>query len=367
MDVVIQISTGLPGTPGVDEDALLRKLRAIRQAFPIAAALIGWNPATWPSRAADWLRGLGADVYLWLPVFSGWDDLAPLIGLDGRLVEQPYRSAAGERFDFGCPANPANVAATLARFDQEFAGQRYDGVFLDKIRFPSFIDGLAPVLTCGCPWCAAHFGVQAPPLDGGDNPLGLVAYRDGRWDVAEARVAQLFAHKAAAVTASVTALADGFRQRGYKVGLDLFAPFLSFFVGQDYAALLPLADFVKPMLYRVTNAPAGVPFEIDRYAAAFGGSAAEIAARRTRLLQLLGTPVVDLDFANREISVAKGVRQACKVYAGFEINRTEVALSTPAYITENLTGLAADGVALSWDLNSTPDDNLAAVVAAGQS
>jgi len=363
MDIVVQISTGLPGAPGIDEQALAAKLEAIQKAVPIAYALIGWNAAAWPVRTADWLRDQGAGVYLWLPVFSGWDDLAPLVGTDGRPAEQPYRSADGERFDFGCPANPANVAATLRRFDHEYAGQRYDGVFLDKIRFPSFIDGVNSVLTCHCASCVSRFGArpELPELTG-DNPLGLTAYRGLTWDFADCRVADLFAYKATAVTESIAALADGFRRRGYKIGLDLFAPFLSSFVGQDYASLLPLADFVKPMLYRRTNAPAGLPFEIDRYAAAFGGTATDAARRQTRLLELLGTPAIDAAFANREIAAAKAVAGGTKIYAGFEINRTGVAPVTPPYVEENLTGLHADGFALSWDLNSTPVDNLRAAV-----
>jgi len=47
---------------------------------------------------------------------------------------------------------------------------------------------------------------------------------------------------------------------------------------------------------------------------------------------------------------------------GFEVNRTSVAPATPDYVTENLNGLEADGLVLSWDINSTPDDNLRAII-----
>lgn len=54
-----------------------------------------------------------------------------------------------------------------------------------------------------------------------------------------------------------------FRQRGMKVGMDTFAPYLAYFAGQDMKLLASMADFIKPMMYRITNAPAGMPFETD--------------------------------------------------------------------------------------------------------
>jgi len=363
VDVAVQISTGTPGASAIDERTLISRLEVINRAAPLTCALIGWNPEAWPARTATWLRDQGTAVFLWLPVFSGWDDLAPLVGQEGLPVSQTYRSAEGERFDFGCPANPVNVAATLRRFDEVYASQDYDGVFLDKIRFPSFIDGMATVATCDCSSCVSRFGPR-PKLGAfeGDNPLGLRAYQDLRWEVDCERVAALFAYKAAAVTHSVKDLVDGFRERGKLVGLDLFAPFLSYFVGQDYAALSPLADFVKPMLYRNTNAPAGIPFELDSFAAAFGGSPADWARRKAHLQGLLGLPAIDLSFINSELDAARGVAGSAKVYAGFEVNRTSVAPITPAYVAESLGGLKADGFALSWDINQAPVNNVKAIV-----
>jgi hypothetical protein len=45
--------------------------------------------------------------------------------------------------------------------------------------------------------------------------------------------------------------------------MDLYAPFMAPFVGQDYEILARHADFIKPMLYRQTFAPAGMGFEYD--------------------------------------------------------------------------------------------------------
>ncbi len=59
-------------------------------------------------------------------------------------------------------------------------------------------------------------------------------------------------------------------------------------MGQDIRRLLELADFVKPMFYAVTDAPAGLPFEIGEYARAFGSDAGNAALRRNALLEIVG-------------------------------------------------------------------------------
>ncbi len=57
---------------------------------------------------------------------------------------------------------------------------------------------------------------------------------------------------------AVTSLVRYFKDKGMTVGLDLFAPLISRFVGQNYALITKNADFIKPMLYRRTEAPAGI-------------------------------------------------------------------------------------------------------------
>jgi len=120
------------------------------------------------------------------------------------------------------------------------------------------------------------------------------------------------------------------------------------------------------MFYRETYAPAGLPFELDMYANAFGGDPDVIASRKRFLLDVLSAPAIDVDFINREIAGIRNVIGDTKLYAGIEINYNErIAPVTARYIRENITGLKnADGFALSWDLCSTPDENIDAVLSA---
>ena len=118
------------------------------------------------------------------------------------------------------------------------------------------------------------------------------------------------------------------------------------------------------MFYRKTLAPAGLPFELDMYASAFGGDIHKIESRKQYLLDVLRTPSIDVDFINREINNINRVLGDTKHYAGIEINyNKKIAPVTTDYIHENITGLQnVDGFALSWDLCSTPDENIDAVI-----
>ena len=68
-----------------------------------------------------------------------------------------------ETFRFVCPNNPAAKEKTLRRLREMLDRYPFDGVFLDKIRFPSPANGLNEVLSCFCDHCrraAAAIGLD---------------------------------------------------------------------------------------------------------------------------------------------------------------------------------------------------------------
>ena len=68
-----------------------------------------------------------------------------------------------ETFRFVCPNNPAAKEKTLRRLRELLDRYPFDGVFLDKIRFPSPANGLNEVLSCFCDHCrraAAAIGLD---------------------------------------------------------------------------------------------------------------------------------------------------------------------------------------------------------------
>jgi hypothetical protein len=147
----------------------------------------------------------------------------------------------------------------------------------------------------------------------------------------------------------VASIADNFRKRGLVVGMDLFAPFMAPFVGQDYAILSQHADFIKPMLYRMTFAPAGMGFEYDLLRKAAPGAT--------------GYPdfKMDVAFLNSQLQAMEAC--PCAKYPGIEINyRADIAPTSPAYVTESLDAVRQkgfDGLVLSWNIMEAPDNHIA--------
>ena len=366
----VQIYTGeIHSAPQpLDIPALISKFEQIYQKAHLDCVMIGENPDAEIDELADYLRQRGTDVYLWLSVFSGHRGLSALVNPQNKPVRQDY-DPDDEKFVFGCPGNPENIRYIKQIFEKYYQRRKYDGIFLDKIRFPGFSCGTEPVFTCFCPHCRANYPVSDRiQIGNGENPLGITGYGNLKYTLADKNLDDLFAYKAEAVTASLISLIAYFREKKYKIGLDLFAPFLSYFVGQDYAALAPYADFIKPMFYRKTYAPAGLPFEIDKYANAFGGSLQEIEKRRLYLYKMLQTSAIDMSFINREIKAMRSHIGTAKLYSGIEVNYHEkIAPVKASYIKENIRMTEnVDGFALSWDLCGTPDENLKAALDAGE-
>ena len=126
--------------------------------------------------------------------------------------------------------------------------------------------------------------------------------------------------------------------------MDLYAPFMAPFVGQDYGILSAHADFIKPMLYRKTFAPAGLSFEYNLLKEAVPGAE--------------GYPdfAMDLDFLNAQLEAMEPY--ACAKYPGIEINfREAIAPTTPEYVTESLNAVmnhGFNGAVLSWNIMEAP-------------
>ena len=367
MDLNVQMFTGsCKRHVDFDVQHISKKLRRISEKVKIKSGLIGWNINIDTSDIITYLKEKGAEVYLWMPVFSELDEMAdfsPLIGRNG-IVQINYDRGNDESFNFCCPANPDNTDKVISIYEKHYGGNVYDGIFIDKIRFPSFIGGLDPVFSCYCDYCRNNFDIPDPrelsPVDL-INPLGISEYNGLRYKMSEVYT-KLFDYKDTVVYNSIRRLCDYFRNRDMKIGLDLFAPFVSCFVGQNYSKLLPLADMVKPMLYKITNAPAGLPFEIDVYSTAFDNDPENAKKRRALLSEIAGYE--DQSFISREISgIMKTIKEnnlKTKLYAGIELNYVQdISPVTKEYIEKSIKNIRhSDGIVTSWDLNTTPENHI---------
>jgi hypothetical protein len=329
------------------------------------------------AKVRDYLFQRGIEFYLWLPVFAELDELKkgyPLVDYQGK-DKGDYQLADHEDFTFYCPNHPQNVFNVLRVFEEHYSSIGFTGVFLDKIRYSSFANGLNGVLTCFCPFCQIKYreaNFDPKDLESSINtlrqkqsPFGAIAYHQGRYTFDDDRWNRFFHLKSQIITDAVTGICQFFKERNYKIGLDVFAPFGSHFVGQDIPALSAFADFVKPMMYRMTNAPAGLPFELD----AILQESTSNEAQKQAFYKILGfnpdKHPFDLDFSVKELKdLVQNVN--IPVYAGVEINRAQrIAEVTPPYIEETINAYSqADvkGFVLSWNLLNAPQENIEQII-----
>ena len=362
-----------------DWERLVRKVNTLQDRYPAKALVCGlFAPRDVYRRIIRRAHQDGAAVYLWLPVFSELDDMAdfdPLI--DWR--ENAFLSDKSiDGFRFRCPGSAHNREAFLEASLKYLQAGDFDGVFLDRIRYPSFQFGLSGVLGCFCPQCLKKYermGLDPDALRAAcerlsqrvkakeENPLGLTAFDGHRWIFRDPDVQALFDARCAVLEESMTALCAAYRERGYKIGLDLFTPALAYFAGQDFNRLVPLADFAKPMLYLHTDAPAGLPYELDMVAEYTGEQS------RKTLMALSGGDTIDAFAAAeiRRLNARYGSSgSAVPVYCGMEYNRVaRLAPVGPREIAHTLQvfqSAGATGVMPSWSLISAPDENVEALL-----
>ena len=380
-ELILQIFTGGFSGDTVSYEAVEKKLLSVLPDLPVRKVIMGWAPDVIRShrsvyeKTAAFLAKRNIEFFLWFPVFSETGvarDQSPLVDLYGRRLENS-RDQAGEDFAFCCPNDPRNIENIFDIFEREFSSIPFTGIFLDKIRYPSFAQGHGQrgVFSCFCPRCQAKYErenfdprqLQKALSRPASSPLGITAYRgSGVYTFEDPAVSDFFSLKAAFIFQGMQQICQYFREKGFKIGFDVFAPFLSPFVGQDLASLSRLCDFMKPMMYRITQAPAGLPFELEALLAETDG---EYAIKKQIFYELLGLDphknMFDLAFAVKETSGFIS-SSACPVYPGVEINRKKnMAEVYPDYIEETLRAYTAAGInnfVLSWDLLSAPEENL---------
>lgn len=353
---IIQVSLGSWHKPDYSVEQIIGRIDTVCSMIPVDKVIIGWSLDQEIYReVGKYLHSKGISMFLWFPVFAETEEMcenSPATDIWGNIPSN-YDLAAGEGFRFNCPSDQQNAANLLAIYDEYFSSCGFDGIFLDRIRTQSFVSGIGGVLNCGCPLCASRFQAEGIDLEdvrrewaeNGDRFLSVTGYSPTTGFVFENPVAEaFFKAKGHIVSGAVAEIADSFRSRGLEIGMDMYAPFMAPFVGQDYEILTAHADFIKPMLYRQTFAPAGMGFEYDLLKAAV--PVAE------------GYPEfsMDLEFLHSQLEAMEPY--ACAKFPGIEINyREKVVPTSPEYVTESLDATAShgfDGTVLSWNIMEAP-------------
>jgi hypothetical protein len=241
--------------------------------LPLTHVLVGWDlpPALLEVCQRETWR-MGIKLYRWHPLLTG----------DGVFIPQPawqVVGASGKRisgfkgmpeFTFVCPNHPAGRAALLAHLDDILRSNQYDGLFLDRIRFPSPAENPIEQLGCFCEYCQAEASRQGLDLEKvRQRLLQLVETMDGRLELVDNLfrptdpvLEDFFRFRQHSLSVLLAEIARRTHVAGLEVGLDCFAPSLARMVGQSLEELGRGVDWVKIMVYAHTMGPAGMPFEL---------------------------------------------------------------------------------------------------------
>jgi hypothetical protein len=350
-------------------------------------------------------RRMIPQVFLWYAALADHPGLQPGYRVVNSLGERSLgwgsidpSEEIGENFRFGCPNHPEMRRVIFDSLERQLKEYPFEGVFLDKIRFPSPANGLEEVFSCFCPFCRAaakNDGLDLGAVQGllarlrsirilSENNLHPSVHTDWLANLMEALaredqeiLARALRFRARSITRLVEEIRALTRRMGVELALDLFSPGLAALVGQDYSALADLADWVKPMIYRRANGPAGLRLEISCLARGLeellslrageteGWMRARVSGMEGMSLAGLERDGPPLAFLSAEARRGVELMGATPVYLGVE------AVSLPAFdlnispedvreMVRVAHNAGARGVVLSWDLLEMPLENLRA-------
>ncbi len=381
-----------PGVAARDPQEVHARLRAACERLPLSLVLVGWAlPPHLVAACREEVDRAGAQLYLWHPLLTGSRDALPCpewrtIGLSGGPVPG-FRGLP--EFTFICPQRPGVPEAVRQHLGAVLRSGLYDGVFLDRIRYPSPTEDPARGLACFCPDCRR--AAQAEGLDL-EAICGEIARLLGRPGSRGLLVRALFDPsyvpppdpgldalqafldwRSRSITRAVQMAAGLIQAEGLTVGLDCFSPALARLVGQDLGALSRIGAWIKTMSYGHSLGPAGLPFELLALASwlieqqgAGEQEALDLLASAAGLplppslaeLRQRGLPPQALA---AEVRRARGVGVR-RLFAGSELVEIPgVAQLEDGQIRADLAALreaGADGLVLSWDLWHIPLERL---------
>lgn len=354
---IVQVSMGSFHQQEYSADEVIARLDKVNELIPLEKVLIGWSldKETY-LQVGEYLHAKGIQMILYLPIYSETEEITESRKATDLWGNIPTLYSKGG-FCFTCPTDTNNYQDLISTYEQYLSDVDFDGVFLDRIRTQSFVGGISGVLSCGCEQCKACYAALGVDLDSvkqryeckGDQFFNVTNYTHKQGFTFEDELAaDFFAAKGQIITDEIKKISDYFHARNMIVGLDLYAPLMAQFVGQDYERLAQNCDFIKPMLYRCTYAPAGISYEYDLL--------------RQCLPNATGYPDFkwDIEFLKGQLSAMENL--PCAKYPGIEIVYNEdIAPTTDEYILESLRAVrdfGYDGTVLSWSIMWVPDEHI---------
>lgn len=389
--ILAQLSTVHSSNDNYEPEKLKNFLDKVINILRMDTLIIGWEekPALFEN-LIEGKKGIADEVFLWYPFlsdFPGFNDSHLTInykdqkgcgwgGYEGTQVNESFKQA--------CPNNPFVLDTSLNELLKILTKYNFDGVFIDKIRYPSMVNGIDDFLTCFCPHChekAKDEGLDLALIQKSLNNNELLNkfkfdqvndikkmlndMTPAFWDFHLFRINS--------INRVVKLINHEVRNLGKGLSLDVFSPCLASLVGQDYDYMSSVADWIKPMIYRFSNGPASlkseIPALITELSQFFNIDKANIekwlislvpglTGVSTRELEILPP----LEFLFEETLTAVKQLAGTDVFLGLETVNIKGKLEVePANVKEILDigeKTNVDGFVISWDLLHTPFENL---------
>jgi hypothetical protein len=361
--------------PNASPEAVRLRLRQACERMPISLVLLGWElPTVLEEAVAEETVRQHAQLYRWQPILTGdaHTDLPPewaTLGVDGHPI--PGHANLPE-FTFICPNRSAVADFLSERLESVAASGLYQGIFLDRIRYPSPAIDPCRDLACFCQDCtrqAADAGLDLEQVKHTIQSLSaevLVRSLLGEPDQSGSLLEVFLDFRNRSISRTVRTLSRQIQSHNLAVGLDCFTPALTRMVGQDLSALDGYANWVKIMTYPRVFGPAGISFELlglSEWLIRHNLGEADTMRLLAKVSQL-PIPSTKAELANAGLD-SDTLRQ--EIRRGFELGITnllagiatvqmkEIHESTPQQIQADLkSSRAADGLVISWDLWLTP-------------
>ena len=383
-------------------DNLKRKLAKAKESLDLDALIV------WPDlhkKSLDLVREICKDfeikTYLWYPVLA---DIL-VFKIEQEQAVEAFDGLYGygkngcwdklgegeEDFLFLCPNDEQNIRKIFNQYQNKIVESGFDGVFLDRIRFPSPSNGLETLFSCFCKSCQNKFhSTYGEDLENYRYQAKAVFEKFKTIDINYFRNCQSFSDfiiqdnlekfydfRKQNIYQVVKIFANKAKQMGKLVGVDLFAPSLAPLVSQNYQLLAKTCDWIKPMIYCHTSSPAGLPLELYCFMRAILNinpalDEGQLIREISRIIGVnLPTQINDLlkngvseDIICSEMQRIKelDLTESVNIYVGLEAvqipglcNITEKILKK--YL-KSVTEADVKGMVLSWDLLKIPDENL---------
>lgn len=389
-----QLSTVHSSEDVLQVERVAAYLELLSSAVALDILIIGWNekPALFDYLTHPTSRK-SSQVYLWYPFLSDYPSMTPnhlVVNLDGQK-SQGWTGYAGtgiqESFQQACPNNPLAVASSLGQLERLVNRYNFDGVFIDKIRYPSPANGFTELFTCFCPYCIAQAAQSDLDLlevkiylQHRNNLKNLLQEeadsQENSWmeQLAVLPILYKFINfRMASINRVLMEIHSLLQKAGKNLALDVFSPSLAPLVGQDFEFMARLAAWVKPMIYRFGHGPSSLRSEIPAlihglsdYLGLETAAVTRSIARRINGLQNIPLEelekIAPLSLIQAETDLAVRQLTGTQVYLGLETvflpQKMEINPQNIEEILKIGSKSNVNGFVLSWDLLHTPLQNL---------